>query len=283
MTSLPRSASSVTTGERCVDLAPLPGADGEGVATREVDGALQAGFSVPMELIRDPQAEFAVSVDEDPPRELPRPTVREPGPSVWRNTDDDLTPAMSELRHEVAEVKARAEREQERISLLQDVLAEARQAEAAAREEALGTTGLLDQTRTERDDLGQPGRSSPRPRRRMRPSARRCSTRGCWSLSRRCWRVTGSWRPSVSARRRSRRGCRSSCRPRRLRALRCRRAMGSWRPSVSARDLEAARGARRSRAERGRGRGRDWTRAQRACAPAGAGAGARCGRGGRAG
>ena len=57
------------------------------------------------------------------------------------------------MRHEVAEVKARAEREQERISLLQDVLAEARQAEAAAREEALGTTGLLDQTRTERDDL----------------------------------------------------------------------------------------------------------------------------------
>ena len=83
---------TVTTGERCVGLAPLPGADGEGVATREVDGALQAGFSVPMELIRDPQAEFAVSVDEHPPRELPRPTVREPGPSVWRNTEGDLTP-----------------------------------------------------------------------------------------------------------------------------------------------------------------------------------------------
>ena len=139
---------NVETGGPDVGLPPLPSPDGDGVVTREIDGAMQAGFSVPLDLIRDPDAKFAVSVDEHPPCELPSPTMREPGPRVRRGTESE---AMAEVRRELAEANARAEREHERVCLLQDVLAEARQLEAAARDEATGASRFLEQVRDERD------------------------------------------------------------------------------------------------------------------------------------
>ena len=140
---------TVTIGQSTTCLTPLPGADGNDVETREIDGTLQAGFSVPLELVRDPRAKFAVSVDENQPYELPSPAPREPGPQVWRQAE---SAAMAELRCELADVRARAEREQERVCLLQDVLVETRQSEETGRDEAAGATKLLDQARDERDD-----------------------------------------------------------------------------------------------------------------------------------
>lgn len=115
---------TVKTASRDVDVAPLPAADGKGLVTREIDGAWQAGFSVPLALIQDGGARYDLWVDDRPPVRLPRPTRHEPGPRIRRMDKGETAEAIAELRLQLAEEAARAEREQERRLLAEGSIAE---------------------------------------------------------------------------------------------------------------------------------------------------------------
>ena len=141
----------VETGERTVALPPLPGAGRDGVSIEEVDGVWRAGFSAPLELIRDPRARFAVSLDEQPSLQLPSPTNVKARLRVVENGGGDAAGAKTQVKHLLAETIASADREQKRRIALERALDEASQAEATARAEGLRTSGLLAEARLELD------------------------------------------------------------------------------------------------------------------------------------